>query len=103
MIKGIGVDIVEIARIDFDIARKVLSIEEYEMFSNMSEIRKKEFLAGRFAIKEAIFKAGIKEHFTSLNVKYNLDGSIFLEGYNNVKISISHEKTHAIGFVIVED
>ena len=103
MIKGIGCDIVSINRIDFKIANRVLSSEEYELFINMSDIRKKEFLAGRFAIKEAIYKAGGKESFNLLNIKYNSDNSIYLQGYENVKISISHEKEYALGFAIYED
>ena len=60
MIKGIGIDIVEIARIELNIASKVLSKEEMSLFDDMSLVRKREFLAGRFAIKEALYKAGIK-------------------------------------------
>jgi len=103
MIKGIGVDIVKIDRIDFKIVNKVLSKEELNLFNEMSEIRKREFLAGRFALKEALFKAGIKENFNNLNIKYNKDNSIYLENYSNVKVSLSHEKDYAIGFSIVED
>ena len=103
MIKGVGVDIVQINRITLNIAKKVLSSEEETLFNDMAEIRKKEFLAGRFAIKEALFKAGIKESFNKLNIKYNNDNSIYLENYSNVKVSISHEKEYAIGFAIVED
>jgi len=103
MIKGVGVDIVEIKRIDFKIIDRVLSNEEKELFFNMSQIRKREFLAGRFAIKEALFKAGIHESFSILNVKYDENNSIYLENYPNVKISISHEKEYAVGFALVED
>ena len=35
MIKGIGVDILRIDRIDFKIARKVLSSEELEIFNSI--------------------------------------------------------------------
>ena len=103
MIKGIGVDIVDIKRIDFKIANKVLSNDELNLFNTFSDIRKKEFLSGRFAIKEALYKAGIKQHFNLLNIKYNEDNSIYLEGYPKVKISISHEKEYAIGYAINED
>ena len=103
MVKGIGVDIVDIKRIELKIKDKVLSNEEMILFDNMSDIRKKEFLAGRFAIKEALFKAGIKDYFSSLNIKYNEDNSIYLENYPNVKISISHEREYAIGFAIIEN
>ena len=98
MIKGIGIDIVEIARIELNIASKVLSKEEMSLFDDMSLVRKREFLAGRFAIKEALYKAGIKESFSKLNVKYKKDNSIYLDDYPNVKVSISHEKNYAIGF-----
>ena len=103
MIKGIGTDIVEIKRIDFIIKDKVLSFEELKLFDNMRNDRKKEFLAGRFAIKEALFKAGIKKPFNQLNIAYNSDNSIYLENYSNVKVSISHEKEYAIGYALVED
>ncbi|MBR3890632.1 MAG: 4'-phosphopantetheinyl transferase superfamily protein [Bacilli bacterium] len=102
MIKGIGVDIVKIDRVDFIIAKKVLSSDELEIFNNASDIRKREFLAGRFAIKEAIYKAGLKKSFNELNIKYNDDNSIYLENYNDIKISISHEKDYAIGYAIYE-
>lgn len=102
MIKGIGVDIVQISRVKESIVDKVLSKEEYDLYITMSDIRKKEFLAGRFAIKEALFKAGLKKHFNLLNIKYNSDGSIYLQDYSNIKISISHEKEYAIGYAIIE-
>lgn len=103
MIKGIGVDIVKIDRVTLNIASKVLSEYEMELFKDMSDFRKKEFLAGRFAIKEALFKAGIKDSFNKLSIKYNKDNSIYLNEYNNVKVSISHENEYAIGYAIVEN
>ena len=55
----IGCDIVNIDRIKdpYKIARRILSEQEYEQFSNYSSNRQKEFLAGRFAAREAIIKA----------------------------------------------
>ena len=101
MINGVGVDIVCIKRVELNIAKKVLSEDEMILFENMSLIRKKEFLSGRFALKEALYKAGIHINFSIMNIKYNDDGSIYLENYPNVKISISHEKDYAIGFAVV--
>jgi holo-[acyl-carrier protein] synthase len=103
MIKGIGVDIVEISRVKLEIAFKVLSNEEYKLFDSMSKIRKLEFLAGRFAIKEALYKAGLKLPYADMNIKYNDDNSIYLDNYPDIKISISHEKKYAIGFAIYEN
>ena len=60
MITGLGTDIVEIARVEKAVSdsfmKKVLSIEEYERALTMSEGRRIQFLAGRFAAKEAIIK-----------------------------------------------
>ncbi|MET4561262.1 holo-[acyl-carrier protein] synthase [Lysinibacillus parviboronicapiens] len=63
MIKGIGLDIVEIERIAKVMARsnkfmeRILSQREQTIFATHSETRKIEFLAGRFAAKEAFSKA----------------------------------------------
>ena len=63
MIKGIGLDIIEIERIEKAMARtnrfkrRILSDREIEIFSTYSPSRKVEFLAGRFAAKEAFSKA----------------------------------------------
>ena len=103
MIKGVGVDIVNIDRINLNLKDKILSNEENNMFLNMSPLRKKEFLAGRFAIKESLYKAGLKIRFNDMNIKYNNDNSIYLENYPNIKVSISHEKEYAIGYAVIED
>ncbi|HOO74216.1 MAG TPA: 4'-phosphopantetheinyl transferase superfamily protein, partial [Tepiditoga sp.] len=58
MILGIGCDIVKIDRINEEISKKILSSEELKIYLKIdSEKRKKEYLAGRFAAKEAIIKA----------------------------------------------
>lgn len=63
MIKGIGLDIIEIERIEKVMARtdkfkkRILSDRELAIFSTYSPSRKVEFLAGRFAAKEAFSKA----------------------------------------------
>lgn len=103
MISGIGVDIVKIDRLEFNLKNKILSKEEIDLFDKMCDFRKREFLAGRFAIKEALYKAGLKISYSKMNIKYNDDNSIYLEGYSNIKISISHEKEYAIGYAIIED
>lgn len=63
MIKGIGLDIAEIPRIKKAMERsekfqkRILSERELELFHQLSDQRKVEFLAGRFAAKEAYSKA----------------------------------------------
>ena len=110
MILGIGTDIVEIQRVRKVISdaflRKVLSKEEIEKTLSMSEERKAQFTAGRFAAKEAIIKALSDvelPEMNDLNIVNNEKGKPEIS-YKNYKISvsISHEKEYAIGFAILE-
>ncbi|GAE26442.1 holo-[acyl-carrier protein] synthase [Halalkalibacter wakoensis JCM 9140] len=73
MIVGIGIDIVELERIEKVLIRqprfadKILTEREKETFDSFSHWRKIEFLAGRFAAKEAFVKAvgtGISKKFS---------------------------------------
>jgi len=106
MIKGVGVDIVNLKRIEKLLQRydkkfleRILCKEEIEE-ANKRE-NKVEFIGGRFAVKEAIKKSLDKNvPFKELCILQNPDGKIFLRGYQNVLISISHEKEFAIGLAI---
>lgn len=58
---GIGVDIVDLNRIDLDnihFIERILSVKEYHVFKRLkSKQRQLEYLGGRFAGKEAYLKA----------------------------------------------
>ena len=61
MIKGIGVDILNINRIDFKIAKKVLSSEELEIFDSISnESLKREYLRWHHYIIILNYQDGVK-------------------------------------------
>jgi len=100
----IGVDIVKISRIkNIDaLKRKILSKEELSLF--LSSLRKKEFIAGRFAAKEAFLKANHKGlgdiPLNEIEVLYNKDNSPFIR-YKKKKydVSISHDGDYAIAVV----
>ena len=73
MITGIGLDLVDLKRIDKILkkndkfSKRILSEREQKAFESLSESRKLEYLAGRFAAKEAYAKArgtGIREGCT---------------------------------------
>lgn len=112
MIIGIGTDIVRIERVKKDIAKRILSPQElalYEGFS--SETRKSEFLAGRFAVKEAIKKAlpdyrGFHELFELVILPDEHGKPILVQPQYEawkVHLTISHEREYAIAFVVVEE
>lgn len=117
MIEGIGIDLIEIKRIQNSLnkgeqlATRVLTNNEREIFNHLkSERRKVEYLAGRFAAKEAFAKAtgrGIgKLSFQDIEVLADERGAPFLvaKGYEKTKIfiSITHSNEYAAAQVIIE-
>lgn len=115
MSKEIGVDIVEFAdikeRISDRFINRILSIRELERYNKITnEQRKLEFIAGRFAAKEAYTKV-YKRFLTPLNfvdVEILTDefGAPYIESKympnDVVKVSISHSKNYVIAMCIKE-
>jgi holo-[acyl-carrier protein] synthase len=110
MIKGIGTDIVAIDRISLEDAfvKRILTTKEIQLFEEMTnKTRKQEFLAGRFAAKEALMKAlgtGIgSSSFQDFTILPDALGQprCELAGYT-VHLSISHDAGVAIAFAVIE-
>ncbi|WP_047154859.1 holo-ACP synthase [Aneurinibacillus tyrosinisolvens] len=125
MIMGIGIDIVEIERIHKIVGRqenaflnRVFTEKEREVFPEL-EGRRMEFIAGRFAAKEAISKAlgtgiGKELSFQEMEVIADktgkpgvlVDPSVMLRVIGtancNWHLSISHSKQYAVAQAIVE-
>lgn len=108
MIKGIGVDIVEIERLKKNqekIALKILTPNELELYKQHSGVRSMEWLAGRFALKEAIYKALHNSSLTISMIEVMSDEQgapvCKIDGYK-VHCSISHEKAYAIAYACIE-
>ncbi|KPB04125.1 holo-ACP synthase [Bacillus sp. CHD6a] len=117
MIIGTGVDIVELARIEKLMNRqpsfvdRILTPKEKERFLTLNEKRKVEFLAGRFAAKEAFSKAkgtgiGKELSFQDMTIASTEKGRPYFSephtAENNVHLSISHSEQYAIAQVIIE-
>jgi holo-[acyl-carrier protein] synthase len=115
MIIGTGIDIVELERINKILHRqkkfvdRILTNAEKEKFFRLSESRQVEFLAGRFAVKEAYSKAvgtGIGENLSFLDIEVLSDekGKPVLTKPMNQKahLSITHSKDYAVAQVILE-
>lgn len=115
MISGIGIDIVELKRIEKISARqkrfaaRILTATEMDIYDRLSGRRKIEFLAGRYAAKEAFSKAygtGIGEHLSFQDIEISADekGKPFIAKpfSAGVHLSISHSKDFAVAQVIIE-
>ncbi|MFC0274433.1 holo-ACP synthase [Metabacillus herbersteinensis] len=117
MILGIGLDIIELDRIRRIVDRqpgfikRILTINEIETFMTLTRERKVEYLAGRFAAKEAYAKArgtGIGEDlsFQDIEVKNEKSGKPYIsvqsEKVQTIHISITHSREYAAAQVIIE-
>ena len=118
MIRGIGIDLVEVERIFTAMEKnkrfinRELTEEEVLLFQNISATyRRAEFVAGRFAAKEAFGKAmgtgiGSTCSFQDITILKSEQGAptMKVRGCDfNIWVSISHSQSHAIAQVILED
>ncbi len=109
--KKVGIDIVENERIQKNLSRErfvslVLSENERKLYMEMDENRRVEFVAGRFACKEAIIKALCDDEvpvMNQLDIYYgkNKEPLISYKDYN-LLISLSHEKNYSVAIAILE-
>ena len=121
MVEGIGIDIIELARIRKSYIRfgkrfvsRLLSTKEQERFATRRD--KVHFLAGRFAVKEALIKSlgsmlKTKPAFTKIEIYSDEKGvpSVRLDktlsdklGDVIFKVSISHSDHSAVAMAIIE-
>ncbi|MGM8212456.1 holo-ACP synthase [Virgibacillus sp. W0430] len=117
MITGIGIDLIELRRIKALMKKtdrfvnRILTEKERSLFFQLhNEERKVEFLAGRFAAKEAFAKAtgrGIgKLSFQHIEILRHPNGAptMHVEGYEayEIFISITHSKDYAAAQVVLQ-
>ncbi|MFD2617328.1 holo-ACP synthase [Terrilactibacillus laevilacticus] len=116
MIIGIGIDMIELSRIERlvrndQFIEKILTCKERERYYTLSTHRKAEYLAGRFAAKEAYSKArgtgiGKKLSFHQMEVSNNEQGQPFFSkpqtDHEKAHVSITHTKEHAAAYVVIE-
>ncbi|RHW34869.1 holo-ACP synthase [Neobacillus notoginsengisoli] len=116
MIIGIGLDLIEIDRISDLLKRqerfpnRILTLAELEVFESLPSKRQVEFLAGRFAAKEAYAKAlgtGIGELLSFQDIEIAKDelGKPFFQkpAGRRTHLSITHTKQYAAAQVVIEE
>ncbi|MGB1097299.1 MAG: holo-ACP synthase [Acholeplasmataceae bacterium] len=116
MIKGVGMDLVELERIRELLSdrfiERILSEKEMKEYQNLAhEQVKLEFIGGRFAAKEAIFKAVAvgpgNTNYKDFSVLHEPSGkpyveSTFFTNKEHVCVSITHTDSYAAAFVVIE-
>ncbi len=118
MIWGTGLDLVEIERIEklrgrqARFAERVLATTELQQYETLPERRKTEFLAGRFASKEAFAKAvgtgiGAQLSFRDIEIAADERGKPYIvrpmDQGKRIHLSITHTKAYAAAQVIIEE
>lgn len=116
MIKGIGIDLIEIERIKELLERqerfpdRILAGREKEEYTLLPARRRVEYLAGRFAAKEAYAKAagtgiGASLSFQDIEVGKDALGKPYFvrPGELRAHLSITHTKEYAAAHVVIEE
>lgn len=117
MIYGIGIDLVELKRIEETLGRqgnfsnRILTSKENKIYLELSNHRKIEFLAGRYAAKEAFSKAmgtgvGREISFRDIEILPNKQNKPIAQSHlfsGNIHVSISHSKTYAVAQILLEN
>ncbi|MBA4544131.1 MULTISPECIES: holo-ACP synthase [Thermoactinomyces] len=123
MIRGIGTDLVELERIEeigvHRLARRILTERERTLKPEQPG-RELEYIAGRFAAKEAVAKAlgtGIGGNCSFLDIEILNDhkgkpcvflsesafAAIFADKEIAVHLSISHSRQYAMAMAVIEE
>lgn len=116
MILGMGIDLVDLKRIkelvDDRFVDRILSIDEKKMYDNIvDEQTKLSYLGGRFAAKEAIFKAVSKgkgkTYYKDFSVLNDENGKPYVisNHFTNdviVHLTITHTSDYAMSYCLIE-
>ncbi|WP_239256146.1 holo-ACP synthase [Listeria ilorinensis] len=117
MIKGIGLDMIDLDRIQKAVTKnprfieRILTENEQQLYQKYTGTRQVEFLAGRFAAKEAYAKAngtgfGAELSFLDVEILQAADGKPVVKKpihrTETVFISITHTGRSAAAQVIIE-
>lgn len=116
MIKGIGIDLILVKEVDVEDTKVyvdlILSSKEHKLYENIpSKEGKLMFIAGRYAAKEAIFKA-VKQYnknlkYHDLSVLSKEDGtmyveSAFIQDNEVIHVTMTHTDEYALAYAILE-
>lgn len=108
MISGIGVDIVQIKRIKLipEFINKILHPEEIRFLKQIqTSSQQQQFVAGRWALKEAIYKAINNFEtpwvFSEINIQLINKKLQWVNTSKNSWLSISHETEYAVALAIL--
>ena len=101
---NIGIDLAKISRFenkDIHFIKRVLTEKELLIYNNLLEEKKAQYLASRWASKEAIYKANHNEHYLSYSILNKENGEPYVDDHEEIKISISHDGEYVIASILI--
>lgn len=101
---NIGIDLAKISRFenkDIHFIKRVLTEKELLVYNNLIEEKKTQYLASRWASKEAIYKANHDEHYLSYSILNKENGEPYVDDHEEIKISISHDGEYVIASILI--
>ena len=102
----VGIDIVYLKRIKLEetFIHYILEEDEIEIFKKkINDKQRIDFLGGRFAAKEAIYKATQDIHYLHYSILNDEKGKPFVKNHPELSLSISHDGDYAIAMVLVKE
>lgn len=100
----IGIDIVDMSRIILEpsfIEHILTKDEQSEFLMKKTDLQRKEYLAGRFAAKEAIYKASNDKYYLHYSILNNENGQPYVKDHPEINISISHDAGIAAAIALI--
>ncbi|MBR3357082.1 MAG: holo-ACP synthase [Solobacterium sp.] len=98
----VGIDIVDLSRIVLreSFVKQVLTdMEQKEYYARTSEKRRIEYIGGRFAAKEAIFKATQDRRYLRYSILNGENGAPYVLDHPEIAVSITHDGGFAAAVV----
>ena len=100
----VGIDIVCLNRLKIEnkkfIDLVLTALEQEEFESKKTDAAKIQYLGGRFAAKEAIFKATQDKEYLSYSVLNDQKGKPYVNNHPELELSISHDGDYAVAICL---
>ncbi|MCR5230630.1 MAG: 4'-phosphopantetheinyl transferase superfamily protein [Solobacterium sp.] len=99
-----GIDIVDLKRVPLQdsFLKRILTEKEMKEYMRLSGTqRRREYAGGRFACKEAIFKATQDPDYLHYSILHGENGRPYVEDHPEIEISISHDGGIAAAVVLI--
>ena len=97
---------VSVERIDMTNKRFIEMVltedERRELALYSADSRRKEYIAGRFAAKEAIFKATQDRDYLKYAILHETSGRPYVKDHPEISVSISHDGGIAAAIVMIQ-